>query len=144
MNGCLYICRNHISSTNQSYMHAFLFVDYQNLILKHSKPVFIPVPPPFPNSSPTVTLHHSQLFLWVKRSQEESYWFFCIIASHSETIFHWVAANETTRAFLFVVLWLLLPRWKNIRKTALCSLCWWVRCCQLYVAYSEVWRLVLG
>lgn len=78
-----------------------------------SQPVYIPVPPPFPNPSPTVTLHHSQWFLWAKRSQEESHWFFCIIASHSEPFFQWAAVSETTRALLFVVLWLLLPRWKK-------------------------------
>ncbi len=91
-----------------------------------SQPVYIPVPSSFPNPSPTVTLHHSQWFLWAKRSQEESHWFFCIIASHSEPLFQWVAVSETTRALLFVVVWLLLPRWKKTHQAASPLLSLWM------------------
>lgn len=99
----------------------------------------------FPNPSSSVTLHLSQWFLWIKRSKEETHWFFCIIASHSECLFHWEAVSKTTRALILVVLWLFLPGWnKTIRPPPLCSFWGWVRCCQLLVAHREMWLLVLG
>lgn len=130
MEDCLFVCLTTFSVlTNYKWIRlklkfqlkvlSYSLANYQNLIPKHcillakeewerhvfiSQPVSIPVPPTFPNPSLTVTSHHSQWFLWVKRSKGESHWFFCIIASHSQLLFQWVAVSETTRALMFVVL----------------------------------------
>lgn len=81
----------------------------------------------FPSQSPCQPLTHfpTQHPQWHRTTArgfsglgggKKTHWFFCIVASQSEYLLHWEAVSKTTRALIFVVLWLFLPKWnKTIR-----------------------------